>query len=285
MIKEFEFLKCESINPKIPFKFLCMSNPKRNKLEGMFEKNKVYHGLKEPETDDERDLRLWQEIYRSFFLENDFHNAIAKVSKSLSQRISEEKGKRLVKELEISQNDEGPDAATAMFIRCVKTGIFGNETSRVAACIFNWIMTKNGFLPIIFYHQSLSALAQFADAGMERDDLEGMMTGLIPVSVRYNTKHRDCTPDELASKLFGMRKSLNDSHGVRHLWMTGSYVNGLFTAYSDLDAVADVNTEELDHPELEKFLEQSLSMPVDVIDSRDSFCESKDIQRFRRRIF
>jgi predicted nucleotidyltransferase len=285
MIKEFTILKCESMNPKIPFKFLCMSNPKRNRLEGMFEKNKVYHDLKEPETNDERDLRLWQEIYRSFFLEDDFQNVLAKVSKSLRQSFSEEKGKRLAKELEISQNDEGPDAATTMFIRCVRTGIFGIETSRVAACIFNWIMTKNCYLPIIFYHQSLSALAQFADARMERDDLEGMMTGLIPVSVRYNTKHRDYSPDELASELSEMGERLKADHGVRHLWMTGSYVNGLFNEYSDLDVVVDVNAEGLEHPELERFLEQSLSIPVDVIDSRDIFCESKDIRRFRRRIF
>lgn len=284
MIKEFTILKCGSMNPKIPFKFLCMSNPKRNRLEGMFEKSKVYHGLKKPETNDERDLRLWQEIYRSFFLD-DFFKSLTKVSKALDQSFSEEKGKRLARELEISQNDEGPDAATTMFICCVRTGIFGIETSRVAACIFNWIMTKNGYLPIIFYHQSLSALAQFADAGMGRDDLEGMMTGLIPVSVRYNTKHRGYSPEELASELSGMRKRLKADHGVKHLWMTGSYVNGLFTEYSDLDIVVDVDAEEMDHPELERFLEQSLSMPVDVIDSRDIFCESKDIQRFRRRIF
>lgn len=284
MIKEFTILKCGSMNPKIPFKFLCMSNPKRNRLEGMFEKSKVYHGLKKPETNDERDLRLWQEIYRSFFLD-DFFKSLTKVSKALDQSFSEEKGKRLARELEISQNDEGPDAATTMFICCVRTGIFGIETSRVAACIFNWIMAKNGYLPIIFYHQSLSALAQFADAGMGRDDLEGMMTGLIPVSVRYNTKHRGYSPDELASELSGMRKRLKADHGVKHLWMTGSYVNGLFTEYSDLDIVVDVDAEEMDHPELERFLEQSLSMPVDVIDSRDIFCESKDIKRFRRRIF
>lgn len=284
MIKEFTILKSGSMNPKIPFKFLCMSNPKRNRLEGMFEKSKVYHGLKKPETNDERDLRLWQEIYRSFFLD-DFFKSLTKVSKALDQSFSEEKGKRLARELEISQNDEGPDAATTMFICCVRTGIFGIETSRVAACIFNWIMTKNGYLPIIFYHQSLSALAQFADAGMGRDDLEGMMTGLIPVSVRYNTKHRGYSPDELASELSGMRKRLKADHGVKHLWMTGSYVNGLFTEYSDLDIVVDVDAEETDHPELERFLEQSLSMPVDVIDSHDIFCESKDIQRFRRRIF
>lgn len=285
MIEEFGLLKCESMNPKIPFKFLCMSNPKRDRLEGMFEKSKVYHGLKEPETSDERDLRLWQGIYVSFFLEEDFPKALAKVSKALGQSFSEEKGARLAKELEASRNDKGPDVAAAMFIRCVRTGIFGIETSRVAACIFNWIMTKSGYLPIIFYHQSLSALAQFADAGMGRDDLEGMMTGLIPVSVRYNTKHRDRSPDELASELSGMRKGLKADHGVRHLWMTGSYVNGLSTEYSDLDVVVDVDDEELEHPELERFLEQSLSMPVDVIDSRDGFCESKDIQRFRRRIF
>ena len=284
MIKEFTILKCGSMIPKIPFKFLCVSNPKRNRLEGMFEKSKVYHGLKKPETNDERDLRLWQEIYRAFFLD-DFFKSLTKVSKALDQSFSEEKGKRLARELEISQNDEGPDAATTMFICCVRTGMFGIETSRVAACIFNWIMTKNGYLPIIFYHQSLSALAQFADARMGRDDLEGMMTGLIPVSVRYNTKHRGYSPDELASELSGMRKKLKADHGVKHLWMTGSYVNGLFTEYSDLDIVVDVDAEEMDHPELERFLEQSLSMPVDVIDSRDIFCESKDIQRFRRRIF
>ena len=91
MIKEFTILKCGSMNPKIPFKFLCMSNPKRNRLEGMFEKSKVYHGLKKPETNDERDLRLWQEIYRSFFLD-DFFKSLTKVSKALDQSFSEEKG-------------------------------------------------------------------------------------------------------------------------------------------------------------------------------------------------
>lgn len=282
MAANLEELKARAINPKIRFKFLAMSNPDRDPLEGMHGKWQAYMGKKDPETCDEFDLLRWKRAYESMLGAESLEEGIGNVAHELAAEIGNVAP--LLMTASSMERRPIPEFAASLFIAALNDPpVKGESPMRIAALLFNAAMERNGHLPLVFYHPSLKALSELAMEGIEPADFLELLKGLASTSLRYNRIHDDMSPAEIIARLKNMEKELKAKFQLRHLWLFGSYANGLFTPYSDIDVLIDAQGNN--DSRVEKFLEKTFDIPIDVVNVKEPFAKSRDLTRFKRKVF
>ena len=80
------------------------------------------------------------------------------------------------------------------------------------------------------------------------------------------------------------RPDLVEKYGVKHIFITGSFAKKLYTKFSDLDLIIEMdNYDKID--EIEKYIANMTAIPVDAIRSDDPFTKLNDLQKYRIKVF
>lgn len=176
------------------------------------------------------------------------------------------------------------DYACKLFMHVIKKSLFGSITNKMVILMFNTIMYQNNTLPIIFYPKNMKVLDELINSGLSLDSLKGIINGLFSKSIIYNTPHKLITRDEIIDFLLKSKKELEESFGVNHITLTGSYANGLYNEYSDVDLIVTINDKSL-KKKLEQYLENKFKMPVDVVLIDEEFTKTADLKKYKIGIF
>ena len=228
-MKKFE----DNYNPKIDFRFLAFANMKIDQFESTYDLRKVFNGEMKASTNNQIDLIKTKEVFEMFKVEGLNEYSIKKFIKLFNVIVSNSKIQMLLKYDYSLEKKDYYDYASRLFMYIIKKSLFGFITIKFAILIFNTIMFKNKTLPIVFYPHTMKTIVKLINSGLSLEGLKNILDKQFDISVMYNTPHKLVSKEEVLNVLKQNRKEMFDEYGVEHIVLTGSYVNGLYTEYSD----------------------------------------------------
>lgn len=274
----------DSYNSKIDFRFLAFSNMKINTFESTYDLGKAFNGEMKASTNDQIDIVKTKKAFEMFKVEGITKETIKKCLGLFDEVVSNIEIQMVINYMNNLSKNDYFDLACKLFMFIVKKSLFGTISNKMAILIFNTIMYQNKTLPIIFYPHNMKSLSELINSGLSIESLKGIINGLFDLSVTYNTPHRFVTRDEIIEILLANKIEIETTFGVSHISLTGSFANGLYNQYSDVDLIVTLKDKNI-KKELEKYLENKFEMPVDVVLNYEIFTKTADLQKYRLGIF
>lgn len=271
------------LNPKIINRMLIFSNIYRKTTSSIYDDGMVIIGKLEPKTKDQEELLKTTNMFKYFCENNINKESIDKFMKEFNTCVDVDKYNYLLNFIN-SGFEETFEKACQLLEFVAKNRTFGHMSYKFTILVFNAILYKNNILPIIFYPANIINLFELVRAGLTYENLLEIIDLMFKKSVDYNVAHKLFTPDEIEEKLLKMKEELIQKFNVEHLIITGSFANGLFNKYSDLDLIVKCS-DYTGIRDLEEFLKESLGLPVDCIRFNDKFTQNDDLVRYKIDIF
>lgn len=271
-------------NQKIDFRFIAYSNMGKYVYECTYDDFMVYLGKNEPVNEIQNDIVQTKKMFE--LLKSNGINIETIDSCVLLFSLCFSIGKRDKLQNFLSKlNYINPfEDACELFMFIVKNKIFGEYTYKFAIVIFNAILFSNNILPIIFPLSYTFYLCELIESGLSLDSFEDIVMARFENSIIYNTPHELIDDNDAVKRIMSLKRDLVEKYGVKHIFITGSFAKKLYTKFSDLDLIIEMdNYDKID--EIEKYIANMTAIPVDAIRSDDPFTKLNDLQKYRIKVF
>lgn len=271
-------------NQKIDFRFIAYSNMGKYVYECTYDDFMVYLGKNEPVNEIQNDIVKTKKMFELLKSNGINIETIDSCVLLFSLCFSIDKRDKLQNFLSKLNYINPFEDACELFMFIVKNKIFGEYTYKFAIVIFNAILFSNNILPIIFPLSYTFYLCELIESGLSLDSFEDIVMARFENSIIYNTPHELIDDNEAVKRIMSLKKDLVEKYGVKHIFITGSFAKKLYTKFSDLDLIIEMdNYDKID--EIEKYIANMTAIPVDAIRSDDPFTKLNDLQKYRIKVF
>lgn len=271
-------------NQKIDFRFIAYSNMGKYVYECTYDDFMVYLGKNEPVNEIQNDLVKTKKMFELLKYNGINIETIDSCVLLFSLCFSIDKRDKLQNFLSKLNYINPFEDACELFMFIVKNKIFGEYTYKFAIVIFNAILFSNNILPIIFPLSYTFYLCELIESGLSLDSFEDIVMARFENSIIYNTPHELIDDNKAVKRIMSLKRDLVEKYGVKHIFITGSFAKKLYTKFSDLDLIIEMdNYDKID--EIEKYIANMTAIPVDAIRSDDSFTKLNDLQKYRIKVF
>ena len=271
-------------NQKIDFRFIAYSNMGKYVYECTYDDFMVYLGKNEPVNEIQNDIVKTKKMFELLKSNGINIETIDSCVLLFSLCFSIDKRDKLQNFLSKLNYINPFEDACELFMFIVKNKIFGEYTYKFAIVIFNAILFSNNILPIIFPLSYTFYLCELIESGLSLDSFEDIVMARFENSIIYNTPHELIDDNEAVKRIMSLKRDLVEKYGVKHIFITGSFAKKLYTKFSDLDLIIEMdNYDKID--EIEKYIANMTAIPVDAIRSDDTFTKLNDLQKYRIKVF
>lgn len=271
-------------NQKIDFRFIAYSNMGKYVYECTYNDFMVYLGKNEPVNEIQNDIVKTKKMFELLKSNGINIETIDSCVLLFSLCFSIDKRDKLQNFLSKLNYINPFEDACELFMFIVKNKIFGEYTYKFAIVIFNAILFSNNILPIIFPLSYTFYLCELIESGLSLDSFEDIVMARFENSIIYNTPHELIDDNEAVKRIMSLKRDLVEKYGVKHIFITGSFAKKLYTKFSDLDLIIEMdNYDKID--EIEKYIANMTAIPVDAIRSDDPFTKLNDLQKYRIKVF
>lgn len=271
-------------NQKIDFRFIAYSNIGKYVYECTYDDFMVYLGKNEPVNEIQNDIVKTKKMFELLKSNGINIETIDSCVLLFSLCFSIDKRDKLQNFLSKLNYINPFEDACELFMFIVKNKIFGEYTYKFAIVIFNAILFSNNILPIIFPLSYTFYLCELIESGLSLDSFEDIVMASFENSIIYNTPHELIDDNEAVKRIMSLKRDLVEKYGVKHIFITGSFAKKLYTKFSDLDLIIEMdNYDKID--EIEKYIANMTAIPVDAIRSDDPFTKLNDLQKYRIKVF
>lgn len=271
-------------NQKIDFRFIAYSNIGKYVYECTYDDFMVYLGKNEPVNEIQNDIVKTKKMFELLKSNGINIETIDSCVLPFSLCFSIDKRDKLQNFLSKLNYINPFEDACELFMFIVKNKIFGEYTYKFAIVIFNAILFSNNILPIIFPLSYTFYLCELIESGLSLDSFEDIVLARFENSIIYNTPHELIDDNEAVKRIMSLKRDLVEKYGVKHIFITGSFAKKLYTKFSDLDLIIEMdNYDKID--EIEKYIANMTAIPVDAIRSDDPFTKLNDLQKYRIKVF
>lgn len=271
-------------NQKIDFRFIAYSNMGKYVYECTYDDFMVYLGKNEPVNEIQNDIVKTKKMFELLKSNGINIETIDSCVLLFSLCFSIDKRDKLQNFLSKLNYINLFEDACELFMFIVKNKIFGEYTYKFAIVIFNAILFSNNILPIIFPLSYTFYLCELIESGLSLDSFEDIVMARFENSIIYNTPHELIDDNEAVKRIMSLKRDLVEKYGVKHIFITGSFAKKLYTKFSDLDLIIEMdNYDKID--EIEKYIANMTAIPVDAIRSDDPFTKLNDLQKYRIKVF
>lgn len=271
-------------NQKIDFRFIAYSNIGKYVYECTYDDFMVYLGKNEPVNEIQNDIVKTKKMFELLKSNGINIETIDSCVLLFSLCFSIDKRDKLQNFLSKLNYINPFENACELFMFIVKNKIFGEYTYKFAIVIFNAILFSNNILPIIFPLSYTFYLCELIESGLSLDSFEDIVMARFENSIIYNTPHELIDDNEAVKRIMSLKRDLVEKYGVKHIFITGSFAKKLYTKFSDLDLIIEMdNYDKID--EIEKYIANMTAIPVDAIRSDDPFTKLNDLQKYRIKVF
>lgn len=271
-------------NQKIDFRFIAYSNIGKYVYECTYDDFMVYLGKNEPVNEIQNDIVKTKKMFELLKSNGINIETIDSCVLLFSLCFSIDKRDKLQNFLSKLNYINPFEDACELFMFIVKNKIFGEYTYKFAIVIFNAILFSNNILPIIFPLSYTFYLCELIESGLSLDSFEDIVMARFENSIIYNTPHELIDDNEAVKRIMSLKRDLVEKYGVKHIFITGSFAKKLYTEFSDLDLIIEMdNYDKID--EIEKYIANVTAIPVDAIRSDDPFTKLNDLQKYRIKVF
>lgn len=271
-------------NQKIDFRFIAYSNIGKYVYECTYDDFMVYLGKNESVNEIQNDIVKTKKMFELLKSNGINIETIDSCVLPFSLCFSIDKRNKLQNFLSKLNYINPFEDACELFMFIVKNKIFGEYTYKFAIVIFNAILFSNNILPIIFPLSYTFYLCELIESGLSLDSFEDIVMARFENSIIYNTPHELIDDNEAVKRIMSLKRDLVEKYGVKHIFITGSFAKKLYTKFSDLDLIIEMdNYDKID--EIEKYIANMTAIPVDAIRSDDPFTKLYDLQKYRIKVF
>ena len=271
-------------NQKIDFRFIAYSNIGKYVYECTYDDFMVYLGKNESVNEIQNDIVKTKKMFELLKSNGINIETIDSCVLLFSLCFSIDKRDKLQNFLSKLNYINPFEDACELFMFIVKNKIFGEYTYKFAIVIFNAILFSNNILPIIFPLSYTFYLCELIESGLSLDSFEDIVMARFENSIIYNTPHELIDDNEAVKRIMSLKRDLVEKYGVKHIFITGSFAKKLYTKFSDLDLIIEMdNYDKID--EIEKYIANMTAIPVDAIRSDDPFTKLYDLQKYRIKVF
>ena len=271
-------------NQKIDFRFIAYSNIGKYVYECTYDDFMVYLGKNEPVNEIQNDIVKTKKMFELLKSNGINIETIDSCVLPFSLCFSIDKRDKLQNFLSKLNYINSFEDACELFMFIVKNKIFGEYTYKFAIVIFNAILFSNNILPIIFPLSYTFYLCELIESGLSLDSFEDIVMARFENSIIYNTPHELIDDNEAVKRIMSLKRDFVEKYGVKHIFITGSFAKKLYTKFSDLDLIIEMdNYDKID--EIEKYIANMTAIPVDAIRSDDPFTKLNDLQKYRIKVF
>ena len=271
-------------NQKIDFRFIAYSNMGKYVYECTYDDFMVYLGKNEPVNEIQNDIVKTKKMFELLKSNGINIETIDSCVLLFSLCFSIDKRDKLQNFLSKLNYINPFEDACELFMFIVKNKIFGEYTYKFAIVIFNAILFSNNILPKIFPLSYTFYLCELIESGLSLDSFEDIVMARFENSIIYNTPHELIDDNEAVKRIMSLKRDLVEKYGVKHIFITGSFAKKLYTKFSDLDLIIEMdNYDKID--EIEKYIANMTAIPVDAIRSDDPFTKLNDLQKYRIKVF
>lgn len=271
-------------NQKIDFRFIAYSNIGKYVYECTYDDFMVYLGKNEPVNEIQNDIVKTKKMFELLKSNGINIETIDSCVLLFSLCFSIDKRDKLQNFLSKLNYINPFEDACELFMFIVKNKIFGEYTYKFAIVIFNAILFSNNILPIIFPLSYTFYLCELIESGLSLDSFEDIVMARFENSIIYNTPHELIDDNEAVKRIMSLKRDLVEKYGVKHIFITVSFAKKLYTKFSDLDLIIEMdNYDKID--EIEKYIANMTAIPVDAIRSDDPFTKLNDLQKYRIKVF
>lgn len=271
-------------NQKIDFRFIAYSNIGKYVYECTYDDFMVYLGKNEPVNEIQNDIVKTKKMFELLKYNGINIETIDSCVLPFSLCFSIDKRDKLQNFLSKLNYINPFEDACELFMFIVKNKIFGEYTYKFAIVIFNAILFSNNILPIIFPLSYTFYLCELIESGLSIDSFEDIVMARFENSIIYNTPHELIDDNEAVKRIMSLKRDLVEKYGVKHIFITGSFAKKLYTKFSDLDLIIEMdNYDKID--KIEKYIANMTAIPVDAIRSDDPFTKLNDLQKYRIKVF
>lgn len=271
-------------NQKIDFRFIAYSNMGKYVYECTYDDFMVYLGKNEPVNEIQNDIVKTKKMFELLKYNGINIETIDSCVLLFSLCFSIDKRDKLQNFLSKLNYINPFEDACELFMFIVKNKIFGEYTYKFAIVIFNAILFSNNILPIIFPLSYTFYLCELIESGLSLDSFEDIVMARFENSIIYNTPHELIDDNEAVKRIMSLKRDLVEKYGVKHIFITGSFAKKLYTKFSDLDLIIEMdNYDKID--EIENYIANMTAIPVDAIRSDDPFTKLNDLQKYRIKVF
>lgn len=271
-------------NQKIDFRFIAYSNIGKYVYECTYDDFMVYLGKNEPVNEIQNDIVKTKKMFELLKSNGINIETIDSCVLLFSLCFSIDKRDKLQNFLSKLNYINPFEDACELFMFIVKNKIFGEYTYKFAIVIFNAILFSNNILPIIFPLSYTFYLCELIESGLSLDSFEDIVMARFENSIIYNTPHELIDDNDAVKRIMSLKRDLVEKYGVKHIFITGSFAKKLYTKFSDLDLIIEMdNYDKID--EIEKYIANMTAILVDAIRSDDPFTKLNDLQKYRIKVF
>lgn len=268
-------------NQKIDFRFIAYSNMGKYVYECTYDDFMVYLGKNEPVNEIQNDIVKTKKMFELLKYNGINIETIDSCVLLFSLCFSIGKRDKLQNFLSKLNYINPFEDACELFMFIVKNKIFGEYTYKFAIVIFNAILFSNNILPIIFPLSYTFYLCELIESGLSIDSFEDIVMARFENSIIYNTPHELIDDNEAVKRIMSLKRDLVEKYGVKHIFITGSFAKKLYTKFSDLDLIIEMDN----YDKIEKYIANMTAIPVDAIRSDDPFTKLNDLQKYRIKVF
>lgn len=274
----------KNYNSKIDYRFIAFSNMGKDTYECNIDDLMVYLGKKTPENPMQWDILRTKHMFELLKTKGICVETIEECINYFHLCFDSDKKSRLNRFLSQLAFADPFDDACKLFMFVIKKKIFNELSQKFAIVLLNGILVQHHILPIIFYLYFTLHLCELIESGLTLDSFKDILMQKFENSIAYNTPHELINDVEITNKVKEIRAALKTKFGVIHATITGSFAKKLYTEFSDLDIIIEMEDYARIH-EVKSFIQEKVKIPVDVIRADDSFLRFKDLQTYRIEVF
>lgn len=276
-------------NPKIDFKLLYFLNPKLDKTKDYNEVVDIFKKKAMYISEQGKWFSKLNNVF-SYLLENEFlcketFNFIAKqFETTVEYKIMEG---IISQHLEIGSEDV-PYEATWLLRAIMYERPFKEYSDTIAVIMFNAFLKIYGYIPIIFLDDYFKFIKRMIESGITVQSLKDLLSIYKDLSFKYEKKYEKLSKQDIITTIARNKNELVQKHGVKAIWLYGSFVREEANAYSDIDLYVSFDEKKSQEHLIntKKYLEELLGRSVDMsLDSKANQDFATNVLKEREVIF
>ena len=155
--------------------------------------------------------------------------------------------------------------------RLIKNRPFETHNEPLSFIIFNAVLKKIGYVPIIFTKSYLESIIKQIKSGADESQIYYMLATFENANENYVKSYAPISKSEVIKRLKGQSERIKNEFGVKNLWLYGSFAKDEQTEFSDVDLLIEFKEQQSENViiGLKKFTQELTCRRVDLQDENN----------------
>lgn len=260
--------KIENYNYKIEYKMLYFLNPKLDTTNNYYEVLDIYKNNSSYTSEQGKWFKKIKNVYdyllkNELDIENILYYSALEFETSVNYVI---KQKIIAKYLKLSIKDI-TFVATWLLKRFIGDKPLTENSDVLGILIFNAIIKKHDYIPIIFTKDYIMFLKQVINKKISTSSLKDILSIYEDLSIKYNKRYKKISKEDLIKIIKGSKEYLINNFDIKKVWLYGSFVRGEETEYSDIDLYVEFSKDKTEYEieQVQNYFVLILGRSVDML--------------------